>query len=377
MAKKKKTSQSPKGTSRKTTGTASLNAARREIDKIDQQVLKLINQRAQLAKELAACKDAAEAPVYSPEREESVIDGAVGRSRGPLSPESVRAIFRELVSATRSVQQRLRVAYLGPEYTYSHLAAIERFGTSAELAPVGSIAAVFEEVERHQVDFGVVPVENSTDGRVADTLEMLAKTSAQISGEVQLRIHHNLIGTGSRAAICKVFSKPQVLSQCRNWTARHLPSAELVDVSSTAEAADFSRKNSATAAIASRQAAVNYQLNILAENIEDNPNNITRFAVIGHEAPRRTGDDKTAIMFEIDHRPGALADMMAIFKRNRLNMTWIESFPIFGETGRYLFFVEFVAHASDMRARRALAALEKKAVRLVVLGSYARTEPVG
>jgi len=381
MSKKKKPVKKPVKSSRKsaepTARQPSLTSLRRDIDKIDQQIVSLANKRAQLAQEAGSLKQHAGDSIYAPDREEQVMSQAAQKNRGPLSDESVRNIFRELISGTRLAQKHIRVAYLGPEYTYSHLAAIERFGQSTELHPVSSIAAVFEEVERRQVEFGVVPVENSTDGRIADTLEMLAKTSSQICGEVQLRIHHNLVGKGPRAAIREVYSKPQALSQCRNWTAKHLPAAKLIEVASTAEAAEIVGKKQGAAAIASRQAAVNYRLDVLAQKIEDNPDNITRFAVIAHESPQRTGNDKTAIVFEIDHQPGELADAMTIFKRNRLNLTWIESFPIVGEAGRYLFFVEFVAHKTELRARRALAALEKRAVRLVVLGSYARMEPVG
>ena len=377
MPKKKKSARASKPSTAKSGRNPTLTSVRRQIDKIDAQIVSLANQRAQLAQQAGPLKHQDGDGLYAPERENDVVSHALDRNRGPLSDDSIRNIFREVISGTRSVETHVRVAYLGPEFTYSHLAAIERFGQSAELAPVTSIAAVFEEVERGQVEFGVVPVENSTDGRIADTLEMLAKTSAQISGEVQLRIHHNLIGTGPRTAVEEIYSKPQALSQCRNWTAKHYPSAKLLEVGSTAEAAQIAMEKPAAAAIASRQAAVNQGLKVLAENIEDNPDNVTRFAVISHESPKRTGDDKTAIVFEIDHRPGTLADAMAIFKRNRLNLTWIESFPIVGETGRYLFFIEFVAHQSELRARRALAALEKKAVRLVVLGSYARMEPIG
>ena len=296
---------------------------------------------------------------------------------GPLSDEAVRAIYRELVSGSRAVQAPIRAAYLGPEFTFSHLAAIERFGQSAELVPVGTIAAVFEEVERGQTQYGVVPMENSTDGRVTDTLDCFARSTARICGELPLRIHHCLLGTGSRDDVRTVYSKPQPLSQCRNWLGEHLRQAELREVASTAEAARRAGGEPRSAAVASRQAAVNYGLPLLAENIEDQADNITRFAVIGGETAARTGNDKTSLMLEITHKPGTLADAMAIFKRNRLNMTWIESFPIPGSRGRYLFFIEFVGHHDELRARRAIAALEKKARRVVVLGSYAQTEPVG
>ena len=208
----------------------------------------------------------------------------------------MRAIFRELLSGTRALAKTLRVAYLGPTYSYSHLAAIERFGNSAELVPVATIAAVFEELSRKHVDFGLVPIENSTDGRVADTLDMFTRLPVRICGEVQLRIHHYLLGKCARGEIKEVYSKPQALSQCRDWLAKHLPLARPVEMTSTAAAAQLAAEKPGAAAIASLQAGVNYGLNVLAEKIEDNANNITRFAVIGdHEATphraRQDGDD--------------------------------------------------------------------------------------
>ncbi len=247
--------------------------------------------------------------------------------------------------------------------------------------PVGTIAAVFEEVEQGQAEFGVVPLENSTDGRIADTLDNFARREVRICGEVQLRIHHNLLGTGARGDVEEVQSKPQAISQCRNWLARHMPQARIVEVASTTAAAQAAKEKPGVAAIASRQAGVHYSLSVLAANIEDNPSNVTRFAVLGNVPEKRTGDDKPALMFELAHKSGALADAIAVLKRHRINLTWLESFPMPGRDeaspeGRYLFFVEFVGHRDEVRVRRALASLEKKAKRLVVLGSYTRREAV-
>jgi chorismate mutase/prephenate dehydratase len=243
--------------------------------------------------------------------------------------------------------------------------------------PVGTIAAVFEEVERGHAQFGVVPMENSTDGRVSDTLDCFSRSHVRICAELPLRIHHCLLGAGKRDDVRTVYSKPQPLSQCRNWLAKHLPNAELHEVGSSAEAARRAKDDPQVAAVASAQAGVNYGLPVLAANIEDNSDNVTRFAVISTATSPPSGHDKTALMVEIAHEPGALADCMAIFKRNKLNMTWIESFPIPGARGRYLFFVEFVGHEQDRPARRAIETLSKNALRLEVLGSYAQTEPVG
>ena len=268
-----------------------------------------------------------------------------------------------------------RIAFLGPLYTYSHLAAIASFGQTVEFVSVGSIPAVFEEVNRGHSDFGLVPIENSTDGRVADTLDMFTRMPVRICGEVELQIHHALLGRCLRTEVEEVYSRPQALSQCRNWIARHLPAARTIEVTSTTTAAQLARDKPGAAAIASLQAGIHYELDVLAERIEDNPANTTRFAVIGERSAERTGRDKTAMLFQVEHKPGALADAMGIFRRNRLNLTWIESFPIPDRKRAYLFFVEMEGHESDARVRRATDALERKTLRLEILGSYPATDP--
>jgi chorismate mutase / prephenate dehydratase len=269
-----------------------------------------------------------------------------------------------------------RIAFLGPLYSFSHLAAIHRFGQSVQLVPVGSIAAVFEEVHRRQSDFGLAPIENSTDGRVADTLDMFTRMRVRICGVVELRIHHSLLGKCQRTDVREVYSKPQALSQCRNWLAKHLPLARTIEVTSTSTAAQLASEKPGAAAIASLQAGVRYGLDVLAENIEDNPFNTTRFAVIGDHPSSKTGNDRTAVLFQMEHRPGTLADAMMIFKRAKLNLTWIESFPLPGPERGYLFFVEMEAHETDTRFRRAIATLAKKALRLEILGSFPATAAV-
>ena len=357
---------------------ATLAQMRSTIDRVDREIVKLLNERAKIARQIGEFKRAEGHLLYNPLREEQLLDRVSESSKGPLDDRCVRAVFRELISGSRALVTPIRVAYLGPPYSYSHLAAIERFGQSAELVPVATIAAVFEDVDCGQTDFGLVPIENSTDGRVVDTLDMLAKLPVRICGEVQLRIHHNLLGKCTRAEIQEVYSKPQALSQCRNWLAKHLPSARVVEMTSTAAAAKLAAEKPGVAAIASRQAAVNYGLDVIAANIEDNKNNITRFAVTGDQEAPRTGKDKTSVVFQIEHRSGALAEAMAIFKRNRLNLTWIESFPIAhtGTDSEYLFFVEMEGHQKDAKIKRAVDSLGRKAVRLEILGSYARTDPI-
>jgi chorismate mutase / prephenate dehydratase len=349
---------------------------RGKIDRLDQELVKLINERANVALEIGKLKNTTGMSAYAPAREDEVLGRVLNLTKGPLSDRCVRAVFRELISGSRALEKDLRVAYLGPAYSYSHLAAIHRFGQSVELVPVASIPAVFEEINRRHADYGLVPIENSTDGRVADTLDMFARLPAHICGEVQMRIHHNLLGKCTRAEVEEVYSKPQALSQCRNWLAKHLPGARTIEVTSTSTAAQLAQDKPGAAAIASLQAGVHYALDVLAADIEDNRSNLTRFAVIGEESGPRTGSDKCALMFEIEHQPGALADAMNVFKRNRLNLTWIESFPIARPEGGYMFFVELEGHEADTRVRRAIEALERKAVRLEVLGSYATMAPV-
>ena len=359
-----------KKTSKRGPGGASKATAAGQIAKIDADILRLVTERA----ELVAKQGTSEPDLCSLR---TSIRRKVQRGGKLLSGDKLAPIFREIEAACRGLVRRQRVAYLGPEHTFSHVAAIEHFGAAADLVPVATIAAVFAEVEQGTADFGIVPLENSTDGRVTDTLDCFATSDVKICGELPLRIHHCLLGHGPRARIRTVCSKPQALSQCRNWLAKHLPQAAVEPLASTAEAARRASGDPSVAAIAGAKAAAEYELPIIVQNIEDQPDNVTRFAVIGRQSASKSDNDKTALMLELAHEPGALADAMAIFKRNRLNMTWIESFPVAGSRGRYLFFVEFVGHADQLRSRRAIAALEKKAQTTVVLGSYAHREPIG
>ena len=354
-----------------------LGPLREQIDRIDRALVSLMNERAEVARQIGHLKKSSGQTTYDPSREELVLERVVAANPGPLSGESLKAVYRELISGSRAIEQPLRVAHLGPAWTYSHLAALHRFGSAVEFVPVASISAAFEEVHAGHSHYGVVPLENSTDGRIADTLDNLSRLPVKICAEVPLRIHHTLLAACDRAAVAEVYSRPQALSQCRNWLARHLPSARLVEVTSTSAAAEMAAGKPHAAAIASRQAGVHYGLDVLAENIEDLAGNTTRFAVIGHADARRTGKDKTSIMFEIEHRPGGLADALAIPKKQRLNLTWIESFPMPGEERGYIFFVELEGHREDLRVRRAIGSLEKRCKRVVILGSYAAAAAVG
>lgn len=338
---------------------------------MDREIVRLLGQRAKLARDVGAVKAAAGDSIYDAPREFEVLDRVAAYNQGPLSSHAIRAIFREIISGSRALEITLRVAYLGPLYSYSHMAAAQQFGASAELTPVASISAVFDEVESGQAVHGVVPIENSTDGRVTDTLDMFTKSSVKICGEIPLRIRHFLLSKSPRSAIVEVHSKPQALSQCRNWLSKHLPGARLVEVASTSSAAQTAVDKPGVAAIASEQAGKHYGLDVIASGIEDNPTNVTRFAVLGAKPCRRTGDDKSALLFQVEHRPGALADAVMVFKRCLLNLTWIESFPLPAAQGpQYVFFAEVEGHEHDSKFKRAVASLSKKCVRLEVLGSY-------
>jgi chorismate mutase/prephenate dehydratase len=263
-----------------------------------------------------------------------------------------------------------RVAFLGPEYSYSFSAACKFFGSTVGFQAVQSIGAVFEEIEKKQSTYGVVPIENSTDGRIVDTLTMFIRNPAKICGEVLLPIHHYLLAKCEREDVREVYSKPQALSQCRGWLSEHLPNARWVEVASTATAAKIASETPHAAAVASKEAGLALGLNVVAPCIEDNRNNVTRFAILGRESPEPTGNDKTSLMFQVPHKPGALADVMLVFRDNGLNLTWIESFPIPDSISEYFFFVELDGHRSTSNVANAITSLQKIAIRLSILGSY-------
>ena len=358
--------------SKKKSSGGSANSVRREIQRLDRDLLKALSDRARAVQKLAKMRQNEHQPLYDLTEEQEALGELLPQNKGPLSNDALRSVYREILGSARALVKPIRVAYLGPKYSYSHLAAIDRFGDGPDLTPVATIKAVFESIHFHQTDFGIVPIENSTDGRIVDTLDMFARLPTRITGEVQLAIHHHLLGKCSRGEVTEVYSKPQALSQCREWLAKNLSGAKQVEMTSTAIAAQIAADKPGAAAIASLEAGMHYGLAVIDGEIEDNKNNVTRFAVIGGEMPHRTGRDKTALMFEIAHKPGSLADAMLVFKRGRLNLTWIESFPMPGTKSEYLFFVELEGHQTDSRVKKALAALHRKTARLEVLGSYAR-----
>jgi len=350
---------------------ASLKGLRSQIDKLDLQILKLVNERASLAAEIGKVKNEFSTEVFSPAREEEVLQNMLEASKGPLDPATIRAIFREIMSGSRALQKVLKVAYLGPEYSFSHLAALERFGQAIDFIRVGSISAVFEEVNRGHADFGVVPLENSTDGRVADTLDMFMRMPQLIiSAEVRLPIHHNLMANCEQPDIRRIYSRSNALSQCRTWLSKNVPHASLHEVASTATAAELAQREPGAAAVASRQAAVKYGLRVLATDIQDSPYNETRFAVIGHQKCGKTGHDKTALMFRVPHHPGSLVEALEIFQQSKINLTWIESFPARTPKPEYVFFVDFEGHMDDAKVAKVLKTLQDQCEEVAVLGSF-------
>ncbi len=345
------------------------------IDAIDRQILDLVEQRQALVHE--QCERDGAGLVGRITQAASHIDSIVEHQSRPTDaiPSAAKTdLLRHLSSVCLQSLHQMRSAYLGPTHSYSHLAAIKYFGDATTLTPVASIPAVFDAVAGGDALTGIVPIENSTDGRVVDTLGMFVRRDMEICGEVLLPIHHNLLSKTPREEIVEVHSKPQALSQCRGWLSNQLPNARLVEISSTAAAAKLASEKHGVAAVASIEAGRQYNLDVIDANIEDNPNNITRFAVLGKERPPRTGDDKTAILFQVNHQPGALADVMTIFKAHNLNLTWIESFPAPETKNEYLFFIELTGHRDDRDVEQAIAALSKQTQRLTILGSYPRAK---
>lgn len=344
-----------------------------KLDQIDFELIRLCRERFQLQSVINE-QVSAEAGSISNRLEQRKLPPASRKLLEACEQHGEREfcqhVLNEVHAGCHALNRRMRVGYLGPQQSYSHLAALARFGGLADLCPLASVSGVFQAVHAGDLEFGVVPLENSTDGRVIDTLEMLARVPVRVSAEIPLAIHHCLVGNGERSSVRKICSKPQALSQCRGWLTENYPDAELIAASSTTSAAETAASDKTMAAIASQQAALQYGLKVLAQDIEDNKHNITRFAVIGQQSAARTGRDKTTILFELPHEPGALADCLQIFKRLKTNLTWIESFPQPASPQHYYFLVELLGHESDLRIRKCLAALRKRALRVTVVGSY-------
>lgn len=353
-----------------------ISELRKKIDEIDAKLVEMINERASCAIEIGKVKKNKSArSIFAPEREKQVLEGVLRNNRGPLSDKSMSAIFREVISACRALEKPISVAYLGPAGSYSHIASVLKFGESTEFIASNTIPDVFSAVEHKEATYGVVPVENSTEGVVNHTLDMFLLSDLRICAEIYAPISHNLLSSGTDLSqIKRVYSIGQAIAQCRNWLATHLPGVEILEVSSTAKGARMCEGYPTSAAVASSLAAKEYGLNVIAEGIEDNPHNKTRFLIVGYSKPQPSGRDKTSVVFSVPHKAGSLYHALTVFDAEQINLTMIESRPTKQMPWEYHFFVDCQGHEQDERVQRALAKLAEVALFVRVLGSYPEAE---
>jgi chorismate mutase/prephenate dehydratase len=346
---------------------------RQQIDSLDKNIVELLNKRAKITLDVGQAKKSQGKSIYCPDREREILRRIALLSRGPVKPAALEAIYREIMSSSLSLEKELKIAFLGPIATFTHQAALKRFGSQVGYLSCDSIADVFTQVEKENADYGVVPIENSIEGAVNHTLDMFMDSDLKICAQVILNISHNLLSNGPLAKVKKVYSNPMVFGQCRIWLQKNLANAQLIEVPSTTRASQIAAKEKNSAAIASVLAAKIYNLNIAARGIEDSPHNITRFFVIGKTEVPATGKDKTSLMFSILDKVGALHEMLASFRKYGVNLSKIESRPSKRKAWDYYFFVDLVGHRDEEKVKKALAELENKCKFLKILGSY----PVG
>ncbi len=351
-----------------------LNELRKEIDGIDEKIIKLINERYKHVIEIGHLKKKTSHEIYVPEREKSLIDRLDKINKGPMTPQALRAIYREIMSGAISLEKPLKIGFFGPEASFTHLAALGKFGHCASYVAKASISDVFNDVEAERIDYGVVPIENSTEGAINHTLDMLINSTVKICSEINMRIHHNLLSKSGMKDIKKVYSHAQVLGQCRSWLQEHLAGVEIVESSSSTKASKIASEEKFSASISSSLASELYKLNIIADNIEDSADNTTRFMVIGRQEPRPTGDDKTSICFAIRDRVGALYDSLLPFKDEKITLTMIESRPSKRKNWEYYFFLDFLGHIEDPAPQRTLEKLKDMCQFVRILGSYPRSK---
>lgn len=354
--------------------TQQLNEIRQQIDALDEQIQLLITQRALCAQKVADIKTQGgrvEAVFYRPEREAQVLRAVRERNNSLLSDDDMARLFREIMSACLALEQPLKVAYLGPEGSFTHAATLKQFGSFAQLYPVSTIDEVFKAVEEGEVNYGIVPVENSTEGVVNATQDNLIRMSAQVTGELDLAIHHCLLSKSTDLKqVKKVVAHTQALGQCRTWLQNNLPGVEMEAVDSNALAAKLAQQNASLAAIASEQAAVLYQLRIVKARIEDKQDNTTKFWVIGKEKPLVSGEDKTALVLSLANKAGALHTILESFAKRGISMTRIVSRPSSNKKWDYVFFIDIIGHQLDDKVAEALKEVEQQAYFFKLLGSY-------
>jgi len=350
----------------------SLEELRNRIDELDHQLVKLLNERARVVVDIGKFKNKTAKPVYAPDREKDVLARIIETNEGPLPDKCLVAIWRELMSGSFVLERPLRITYLGPGGSFSHTAAMLKFGQSVEYESVTDITSIFEEVSKGHCDLGLAPVENTMGGGVIETLDALIDSNVKVCAEVLMAIHHNLMGNCTLQEIEKIYSKPEVFAQCRNWLSATFKDAQTIPVASTARAAQLAAEEPRAAAIGSSIAAEMYGLRIVCENIEDTANNVTRFLIISKEDARPTGEDKTSILFSTAHKAGALADVLDVFKRYGINMTNIESRPSRKRQWEYYFFVDFLGHRTEKHIQEGMEESRKHCLQLSVLGSFPR-----
>ncbi|MGH7387762.1 MAG: prephenate dehydratase [Candidatus Methylomirabilales bacterium] len=346
---------------------------RKEIDRIDDEILRLLNERSKNVMEIGKLKKQSdrEGNLHTPGREAEIVDRLMRQNRGPFPNDAIRPVYREIMSASLSLEGPQRVAYLGPRATFTHLACIQKFGESAQYVPVNSITDVFNEVERGRANFGVVPIENSTEGVVNHTLDMFIDSNLLIYGEVLQEVSHHLLSKADRLDdVKKIYSHPHAIAQCRNWLEANLPHVPLAEVASTARAAELCADDHSAAAIASELAGQLYGLKVIKSRIEDNINNFTRFLVLSQKPPERTGRDKTSVMLSVKDKVGALYELLRPFASHGLNLTKIESRPSRRKAWEYIFFVDIEGHVEEDRVRKALEEIKSRCLFLKILGSY-------
>jgi chorismate mutase/prephenate dehydratase len=352
-----------------------LSPLRQRIDEIDERLLALLNDRARIVQEIGKIKKDQKSDFYAPSREQAIYDRLIQLNGGPFPNEAVRSVFREIISASLSLEGPIKVAYLGPRATFTHLACMQRFGFSITDLPVNSIKEVFNEVERGRADFGVVPIENSTEGVVNHTLDLFVDSPLKIFGEILLEVSHHLLSkTGKMEELRRIYSHSHAIAQCKNFLETNLPQIQITEVSSTARAAELAQEDPSAGAIASELAAKLYHLTVIKKRIEDNIHNFTRFLVVSQKPHGRTGRDKTSVMFSIKDKVGALYEMLHPFSDHQINLTKIESRPSKKKPWEYLFYVDMAGHVEDEKIRTAIEALKNQAIFLKVLGSYPLAE---
>ncbi len=347
-----------------------LDDLRKRIDALDAQLVELLNERTRAAMEIGRLKQENGKEVYVPAREKAVLDRVTGLNAGPLENDSICAIYREIMSAALALEHDVKIAYFGPQATFTHQAARSRFGASVAYQACQTIGDVFAEVQKKKADYGVVPIENSTEGAVTHTLDEFTTTPLRICAEIYLPIAHHLMAAVPRDQIKKLYSNPMVFGQCRQWLMDHMPGVDLVSVSSTARAAEMASKETDSGALASDLAAELYGLSVLDRDIQDLGGNTTRFLVVGKSYGEATGNDKTSLYFGVKHQAGALCGALDVLRAHGLNMTKIESRPSKARQWEYFFFVDVEGHVSDEKVRLALDALNEHCAILTVLGSY-------